>query len=105
MAETLFVIPLENVPQDFNITLSGRQLRIVSKWNEFCGWLIDVYDANTQEPRILAMPLVTGCDLLQQYAFIEPVGELIVYTEGDQYAPPTLDNLGTESNLYLLVDV
>lgn len=105
MAETLFTIPLENVPQDFNITLVGRQLRVVCKWNEFCGWLIDLYDGTNQEPLIMAIPLVTGCDLLEQYQYISLDGHAIVYTDGDQYAPPTLDNLGTESNLYLLVDI
>lgn len=105
MAETLFVIPLANVPQDFNITLAGNQLRLVCKWNVYCGWLVDVYSSVTQEPLVMAIPLVTGCDLLEQFKYIGDSGAAIVYTDGDQYAVPTLDNLGVESNLYLLVDV
>lgn len=105
MAETVFRIPLENIPQDFNITLAGRQLRIINKWNDYSGWLLDLYDANTQAPIIMAIPLVVGCDLLAQYEYTGLKGQLIVYTDGDQNATPTLDNLGIESNLYFLVDV
>jgi len=105
MADTLFTIPVENIPQDFNITLSGLQLRTVCKWNEFCGWLLDIYDATTQEPLIMALPLVVGCDILEQYKYTGIPGAMIVYTDGDQYAAPTLTNLGVESNLYYLVNV
>ncbi|MNO26506.1 hypothetical protein D3C76_163600 [compost metagenome] len=105
MAETLFLVPLENIPQDFNMVVAGNQVRIVCKWNEFSGWLIDLYDSVTQEPLIMAIPLVTGCDLLEQFRYVGVTSNAIVYTDGDQYAVPTLDNLGNESNLYLLVDV
>lgn len=105
MAESLFTIPLENVPQDFAITLSGTQYRIVCKWNEYCGWLVDFYDGVTEQPVVMAVPLVTGCDLFEQYRYLGFEGNAIVYTDGDQFAPPTLDNLGVESNLYLVVDV
>lgn len=104
MTETVFVVPLTNVPQQFDITIAGRQLNVTCKWNEFQGWVLDVYDSNG-DPRILNLPLVTGCDLLGQYAHIDPTGKAIVYTDGDQYAPPTINNLGSESNLYLVVDV
>jgi hypothetical protein len=51
------------------------------------------------------MPLVTGIDLLRQYRYLGIPGSMIVYTDGDPDAPPTLENLGNESNLYYVVDV
>lgn len=105
MAETLFLIPLANTPQTFNIPLAGVQYTITSKWNEFCGWVLDIYDGLSGVSLVMNMPLVVGADLFDQYAYLGLPGQAIVYTDGDQYAEPTLDNLGTMSNLYLLVDV
>lgn len=105
MADNLYVVPLSNIPQDFNIVLAGTQLRIVCKWNEFSGWIIDLYDGVSQEPVILNIPLVTGCDLLEQYRYTGIPGSLVVYTDGDQYAVPDISNLGGESNLYYLVTI
>jgi len=105
MAEKLFLIPLVNIPQEFNITLAGVQLTMVSKWNEFSGWILDIYDGITGLPLVMAVPLVVGADLFAQFHYLGLPGQAIVYTDGDQYAEPTIDNLGTESNLYLLVDV
>ena len=105
MAETLFQIPLANIPQEFSITLAGIQYVVVSKWNEYSGWVLDFYDAITSLPIVMAIPLVVGADLFAQYKYLGLPGQAVVYTDGDQYAEPTMDNLGTASNLYLLVDV
>lgn len=105
MAEILFTIPLSNVPQTFNITLAGEQFVMTSKWNEFDGWVIDLYSGVSGDPLVMDIPLVVGADLFEQYGYLGLPGQAIVYTEGDQYAEPTLENLGTMSNLYLLVDV
>lgn len=105
MTERLFVIPLDNIPQEFNITLGGRQLTMVSKWNEYCGWLLDIYDAADKSPLSMAIPLVTGCDIIGQLPQLGIPASLIVYTDGDQDAEPTQTSLGRESNLYALVDI
>lgn len=105
MVETLFQIPLSNTPQEFNITLGGVQLTMVSKWNEFCGWVIDIYDGVSRIAMAMNVPLIVGADLLEQYRYLGLPGNLVVYTDGDQYATPTLENLGGMSNLYYLVDV
>lgn len=64
------------------------------------GWLLDIADANGVA-LACGIPLVTGCDLLGQYAYLGIVGKLYVATEGDFAAPPTFGNLGTTSHLYL----
>ncbi len=106
MAEQLFKIPLDNVPQRFAIELAGRSLVIVSQWNdEMPAWTVDIIDGDTEEPLIMCLPLVSGADLLAQHEYIGIPGQLIVYTDGDELSPPTLSNLGQEANLYYLVDI
>lgn len=96
-----FVIPLTNVPQRFAIELSGVAYVIVCRWNgELPAWTIDVLDEATSAPLILNLPLVSGVDLLEQFGHIGIPGKLLVYTDGDEFAPPNLENLGHEANLY-----
>lgn len=103
--EQLFVIPLTNVPQRFTIELSGVAYIIVCKWNgEMPAWTLDIFDEVTRQPLIANLPLVAGVNLLTQFEHIGIPGKLFVYTDGDEFAPPTLDNLGQEANLYYLVD-
>ncbi len=97
----VFRVPLTNTNSKFNISLGGEVLTIVSRWNEeMPAWVIDIYDANTTEPKILALPLVTGANLLMQFTYLGIRGLLIAYTNGQPFAPPTFENLGVESNLY-----
>jgi hypothetical protein len=106
MAETTFRIPLTNEPQSFAITLVEKAYQFRCQYNpEIQTWALDIYDGITQEPILLCMPLVTGIDLLRQYRYLGIPGSMIVYTDGDPDAPPTLENLGNESNLYYVVDV
>jgi hypothetical protein len=103
--EEIFVIPLTNVPQRFTIELSGIAYIIVCKWNgEMPAWTIDISDEVTGQPLIVNLPLVAGVNLLEQFKHVGIPGKLFVYTDGDEFAPPTLDNLGQEANLYYLVD-
>lgn len=98
MAE--FLIPLTNIPQEFSISLDGREVTIYQRWNEWSGWVIDLSDTSTNASIIAGLPLVTGCDLLEPFPELGFIGSLFVYTDGDAMAIPTLDNLGADSNLY-----
>lgn len=102
-----FIIPFSNVPQDFSITLANKELRMVTKWNasDEGGWLLDIFDGITDASIISCVPLVTGADLLEQYEYLGLGGRLIVYTDGDELATPTLENLGVESNVYFQTEV
>jgi hypothetical protein len=102
MAVENFLIPLLNVPQDFTISLNEIEYRIVTKYNDALegGWVLDMYDGDSAEPIVMNIPMVTGCDLLEQYEHLNLGGKLIVFTDGDEKAVPTLDNLGVESNIY-----
>lgn len=106
MALQTALIPFTNVPQEFEITLADRELILVNKWNEpsQC-WLIDIIDAVTGNPIVAGIPMVTGCDLLEQYAYLGLNGQIIIYTDGDELSPPTLTNLGVEGNAYFRNEV
>lgn len=105
MAEQLFKIPFTNVPQRFEIELAGVQYIVVCRWNDAPegGWFVDLYDAN-EAPLVMNTPLVPGTNLVGQFAYIGLEGVLGVVTDGDEFAAPTLDNLGGESNVYYLVE-
>lgn len=100
-----FIIPFQNIPQEFSISLENRDVTIFQRWNEFSNsWQIDISDTQTGASLISGLPLVTGCDLLEPFPELGFIGSLVVATDGDNYAIPTLDNLGINSNVYYLVD-
>lgn len=104
---SLFVLPLQNVPQQFEIALGGANYILTSKYNaaEEGGWTLDLQDAVTNEYLACNIPLITGANLLDGLEYLGIPGELIVFTDGDDLAVPTLENLGVESNLYFETDV
>lgn len=100
MATSTFILPLVNVPQIFTINLAGVTYTLTSKWNDIAqSWYLDIADA-AQNPIACGLPFVTGADLLAGLEYLGIQGSLIVYTNGDAAAVPTLDNLGADSNLY-----
>lgn len=105
MARTNYLVPLTNIPQTFVINLAGTTYTLTSKWNDqMQSWILDVADASGV---MLAagMPFVTGADLLDGLEYIGVLGILTVYTNGQPFAVPTLDNLGADCNLYLQTSV
>lgn len=104
---SVFVIPLKNVPQTFEIALAGKSYSMTCRYNDApdAGWVLDFADALTSLPIAANIPLVTGADILSGLEYLGFNGQLIVYTDGDETAVPTLDNLGVESNLYFVTDV
>jgi hypothetical protein len=102
---TTFTIPVVNSPQSFSIALAGVTYNITCKWNDApgAGWVLDLADVNNN-PLAGNIPLITGEDCLAGLEYLGVGGQLIVYTNGDDFAVPTLDNLGVESNLYFLTE-
>lgn len=76
------------------------------KWNNSpdAGWELDIAD-QAGISIVAGLPLITGIDLLSGLEYLGINGSLWVYTDGDSFAVPTLDNLGVESNLYFTTDV
>lgn len=104
---TIFTIPLKNIPQVFAISLAGKDYTMTCRWNssEDAGWVMDFSDAITGAAIVNGLPLITGADCLEGLSYLGFQGKLIVYTDGNESAVPTLENLGVESNLYFGTDV
>jgi len=102
-----FLIPLVNTPQQFPIALGGKEYTVTSRWNDAPegGWVLDFIDSNTNLPIAANIPLITGADCLAGLEYLGINGKLIVLTDGNQFAVPTLLNLGVESNAYFQTDV
>lgn len=103
----VFVLPLLNIPQTFDLALAGVIYTLTCKWNsaDDGGWVLDFADSDTGASIAANVPLITGVDCLDGLEYLGINGKLVAYTDGDDFAVPTLDNLGVESNLYFLTDV
>lgn len=99
---TAYEIPLSPKPQVFSISLGGVTYKMTLRWNEpASSWMLDIGD-ETGALLVGSVPLVTGADLLAQYAYLGFAGKLIVQTDHDPNAVPTYDNLGTTGHLYFI---
>jgi len=107
MAETPFLVPVTNVPQNFQLVLAGITYGLTCKWNDADegGWVIDIADENGV-PLACNIPLITGADCLEGLEYLGIQGSLFVVSTGaDAWAVPTLENLGANSFLYFLTEV
>lgn len=106
MSQT-FVIPCSNTPQSFQIDLAGKTYQLTVKWNDAddAGWIVDFADGNTGDSIVAGIPFVTGVNMLDGLGYLGIDGTLFCTTDGDQFAVPTLDNLGDNGNLYFSTDV
>lgn len=99
---TVSEIPLSPVGQNFQIDLGPTSYGLAITYNESAGcWFMDIAD-ETGVTLVTAIPLVTGCDLLDQYRYLGFVGSLEVQTDHDPDAIPTASNLGVEGRLYYI---
>ncbi|WP_250538817.1 MULTISPECIES: phage baseplate plug protein [unclassified Caballeronia] len=99
---TAYEIPLSAKPQTFSIALGGVTYKMTIRWNvPAAAWMLDIADA-TGNPMVGSVPLVTGVDLLGQYAYLGFTGQLVVQTDNDPDAVPTFGNLGSTGHLYFL---
>ena len=102
MSGSVFQVPFSGVPETFTISLAGTSYTFTVHWNAPGNyWVLDIGDA-TGALVNGGIPLVTGADLLEQYAYLGIGGQLIVQTTDDPTTPPTFTNLGTTGNLYFL---
>lgn len=99
----IFEIPLNPQAQSFLIPLAGTTYSLRLYWNTPAScWGLDIADASAA-PLVRGIPLVTGVDLLAQYAYLNFPGALICQTDHDPDAVPTFTNLGLTSHLYFVL--
>tara|TARA_R110000868_G_scaffold328330_1_gene589193 strand:- start:56 stop:376 length:321 start_codon:yes stop_codon:yes gene_type:complete len=105
MALTLYTLPLKNIPQRFEINIAGNDLVLVSTWDYLnTTWYLTIIEQSTQTILVNNTPLVTGINLLVQYKYLGFNFSLVVVSEGDFFALPTQDNLGSTCNVLIGVD-
>lgn len=102
MAQT-YEIPLTPQAQTFSATLAGVTYEMTLTWRDAPalggGWMLDIADQGGNA-LVQGVPLVTGADLLAQYAYLDLDFQLFVQSDGDPTAVPTYTSLGVTSRLY-----
>lgn len=100
---TAFEIPTQPQNQQFTIMLSGLQYTLIVRWNKFSdAWSMDVLDVSGND-LLLGAPLVTGTDLLAQFAYLGIGGQMIVQSDGETDSVPTFESLGSTGHLYYVM--
>lgn len=100
---TPYEIPLTAAFQQLLISLANVTYQLTVKWNDEASvWVVDIA-SSSGTPILSGIPLVTGTDLLGQFAYLNLGGSLIAQTDYDLTAPPTFDNLGDTGHLYFVV--
>lgn len=99
---TVNEIPLSADNQKFSISVAGTSYKMRLSWRDPV-WCLDLL-GDDSTPLALAMPLVTGSDLLAQYAYLNLGFALVVGTDivGQEY--PTKTDLGITSHLYVVTE-
>ncbi len=96
-----FQVPLISGPQTFPIVLGSTtyQFTFIYRNADQGGWILDI-DDDAGNPLVHGIPLVTGTDLLSQYAYLGFSGSLYCQTLSDPDAVPTFENLGTDGCVF-----
>jgi hypothetical protein len=101
---TPYEIPLSPEAQKFSIALAGVTYQLTLRWNTVAGgWVLDIANISN-EPVVSGIAVVTGCDLLGQYGYLNFGGQLVAQTDHDLFTPPTYTNLGNEGHIYFVVE-
>ncbi len=98
----IYTIPLvAGTPQTFPISLGGTPYTLAFRYRNTVegGWIMDIADAGGNAI-LNGVPMVTGANLLAQYAHLGFQGGLFVQTTTDPDAVPTFGNIGTDALLY-----
>lgn len=90
------------LPQNLTVTLGGTTYRLQLRWNPPSNvWVMNVHDS-ADNPLVNGVPLVTGADLLAQFAYLGFTGALIITKDDGDPTPPDWDNLGTLGHVFWL---
>lgn len=100
---TVFEIPTHPIAQTFTVSLAGVSYQMTIRWcDPNQSWLLDISDSRSN-PILQGIPLVTGSDLLGQFAYLGIGGRLIVQTDNNPQVVPTYTSLGVTGHLYFTV--
>jgi hypothetical protein len=98
-----YLIPLIPMNQEFDISLANTSYHLRIKWNAFSNaWILYIEDSQ-QNAILSGIPMVTGCDLLEQYAYAGIGGAMIVQSTNDPDLVPSYSTLGSTGNLFFII--
>lgn len=98
-----YIVPLLSKNQAFPVSLAGNSYNLRVWWSEASAcWILDIADSQ-QEPLVNGIPLVTGCDILEQYGYHDFNGAMVVQSSNDPDLVPDDTTLGTTGNLFFLI--
>lgn len=101
---TAYRIPMIPQNQEFDVSLAGVTYHLRVKWNSnplAQSWVLDIMDSQ-QNPILSGIPMVTGCDLLEQYAYKNIGGAMIVQSTTDPDEVPDYASLGVTGFVFLV---
>lgn len=99
----VYEIPLTPQPQTLGIAFPNNItyiLRLIYLFTPNDCWELDINDSQSN-PIICGIPLITGADLLEQYAYLGFGCKLYCTTDGDDLVPPRFYNLGITAHLWV----
>jgi hypothetical protein len=96
-------IPLSPDNQQFTTDINGVSYQIRSLWRDSAGWVVDLMDASGS-PVVLDIPLVTGANLLSQYAYLNLGFGLVVVCDDPGQDYPSKTDLGIKSHLLVVTE-
>ena len=99
---TLTELPLTPQNRAFSATIAGTLYKVTVIWRAGC-WYMDLSDSSDT---LIAgsIPLVTGADLLEQYAYLSLGFSLFVVCDADGQDYPTENDLGIGSHLIIATE-
>lgn len=100
---TPYEIPLSPTPQTFGIAIGGTTYTLTVTWSVVnASWMIEIADASG-DPILTGIPMVTGANLLEQFAYLGLGFALVAQTDNAPDVVPTFADLGSTGHLYALV--
>jgi len=96
---TITEMPLQPQNQTFSTTIAGSLYKVTVIWRAGC-WYLDLNDS-TGALIAGGIPLVTGADLLAQYAYLNLGFSLFVVCDADDQDYPDENDLGICSHLFI----
>lgn len=99
-----YEIPFLSQPQTFTIDLAGTTYRLATSWNMHSQcWVLDIATPDGEQV-VAGIPIVTGTDLLKQYAYLGVKGRLFVQSAGDVTKVPGFADLGASGLVFFVTD-
>ncbi len=99
---SVYEVPTTPQSQEFDVSLGGTTYHLVLTWNPAAQcWNLDVEDSQ-QNPLVQGLQLITGADLLEQFAYLGIGGSFQVQSDFDVTEVPGYGALGSTGHLFFI---